>query len=272
MYCSIPSELDFDSHMIEYFPGTYGDFVCAIISYSIDEFFDPVDPAWTRENAYWRSSENTIMLRNKYPLSCRGNGYEHVEKYTELMLGHKIFLDYPDLLIKNHNYKKIMFNTHMRLNNNNATELDSRTLNNNFTKTRVKALTIDMDFDSILMSVCNEYFTSTERSISNPDIKKIGVMFSNRVKTLKWTERHIPEEKKLKIGNILEFNPSVIQQYGNVNEQKFNEYFKEYSEKKLELLQNLTIRTKNKFLFADRKIQEWFEDQYDRTYESFFNT
>ena len=256
----IPNELDCETHMIEYLPGTYGDFVCAIISYSVDDFFDPCDPNWTEENRYWRVRENTPVSRNKYPLSCRGSGYEHVEKYTELMISHKMFLDYPDFFKKNHNYKKVMFNTHPRMLNDLGTH--SRTVHNAFTNTQIKVLTIDTDFDSILMASCNEYYTSTTDSIVDTDFNHILHKFKHTLQNQLWFKNNIPEEHILDIGDIMKLTSDKISCYGNVNQDRFNEYFKEYYSAKLKLLYRLTKQCKRDILETEN-LKHKFESEYN---------
>lgn len=257
---NIPSELDCETHMIEYLPGTYGDFVCAIISYSVDDFFDPCNPNWTEESKYWRVRENTPLLRNKYPLSCRGSGYEHVENYTELMISHKMVLDYPDFFKVKHNYKKVMFNTHPRMMSNYNT--NSRTVHNKFTKTNVKVLTIDTDFDNILMASCNEYYTSTTNDINDTDFNHILNKFRHTIKTQLWFKNNIHKEKILHIGDIMKFTSDKISCYGNVNEDRFDEYFKEYYSKKLKLLNRLTRQCKRTILETEH-LKHKFESEYN---------
>ena len=259
---NIPSELDYETHMIEYLPGTYGDFVCAIISYSVDGFFDPCNPNWTAEEKYWRVRDNTALLRNKYPLSCRGSGYEHVEKYTEFMLGHKMFLDYPDFFKVEHDYKKIMFNTHMRMLDNNNYSTHSRTNHNSFTKTKIKVLTIDTDFDSILMACCNEYYTSTTDGIDETDYDHILDKLRYTLKSQLWFKNNLTKEQILTIPNIMKLTPSDISCYGSVDKQKFDEYYKEYYSKKLKLLYRLTIKCKKAILETEH-LKHKFESEYN---------
>lgn len=262
----IPDELDYNTHMLEYMPGTYGDFVCSIISYSIEDFFDPCDPFYTDEEEYWKISDKTVMLRKKYPLSCRGGGYEHIEKYTELMLGHKIFLDYPALLTNDVKVAdNIMFNTHMKLENTGSFNSEyCRTLTNSFYKTKIKCLTIDTSFDSILMSACNEHYTSSEEAIKKPNWKRLYGKFSHRLGAIKWIEENVPEEKIFPLGNIVDFNPEVISCYGKVDEEKFNHHLDAYKEQKVYFLQFLT-RRRSKEIFANSELKKMFLNKYEKT-------
>lgn len=261
----IPDELDYNTYMLEYIPGTYGDFVCSIISYSVEDYFDPLNPLYTEEDEYWKISGGTVMLRKQYPLSCRGGGYEHIEKYSEFMLAHKIFLDYPALLTNPTKVSEnLLFNTHMRLDNNGIVSKElSRTLTNTFTKTQIKCLTIDTSFDSILMSACNEHYTSTEEEILEPNWKRIYGKFAHRLYTLDWIRKNVPEDKIFDIGNILNLNPDTISSYGKVNEEKFEKYLEEYKEQKLHFLHFL-LRKRRKEIFANQELKDLFVTRYEK--------
>lgn len=261
----IPDELDYNTYMIEYFPGTYGDFICAIISYSIDDFFDPFDPRYTDEDKYWKITDDTVLLRNKYPLSCRGGGYEHIEKYTELMLAHKVFLDYHALLTNDFKVaNNIMFNTHTKLPTTvEFSKEDFRTLTNAFFKTSIKCLTIDTSFDSILMSACNEHYTSTEEEFSNPNWERIFNKFMYRLKAMNWIKSNIHTDKTLDIKDIRELNVDVLSEYGDINEEKFDAYLEEYKEQKLYFLNVLTNK-RSREIFADQTLKDMFINGYEK--------
>ena len=185
----IPHELNFKTQLLEYQPGTYGDFVCAIISYSVDGFFDPNDPVYNPNETYWKVTDDTVMLRNKYPLSLRGNGYEHVENYTEFLLAHRIYNDYPDIMAEHD--LTLLFNTHMKLTLNDEIYCtDSRTMYNKFYKTNTMALTTDDNFDIIFMCACNEYYTSTENRKTDWD--NLYNRFKNKVREIRWLNENIP--------------------------------------------------------------------------------
>lgn len=254
----IPHELDFKTHLLEYQPGTYGDFVCAIISYSIDDFFDPQDPKHSANEKYWKVADDTIMLRNKYPLSLRGNGYEHIENYTEFLLAHKFYNDYQDYVYTNK--KQVLFNTHRKLNSSETLLSDSRVIKNSFDKTQTKALTVSNDFDTILMCSCNEYFTSVDHKKINWD--HLLHVFKVKVREVNWTNDNIETDKLLDIKNILDFNPEIISVYGDVNEKKFNRYYREYKDKKLDLLRNLTKQCLTE-IFSNPKLRHNFIKAYE---------
>lgn len=256
----IPFELPYETHILEYLPGTYGDFVCAIISYSTDGFFDPGNERWTRNEKYWKVNE-TAMLRNRYPLSCRGGGYEHVERYTEYMLSHRMYLDYPSFFTKEHAYKKILFNTHFKLSRE-FSEFNCRTLFNDFTKTKSKALTIATDFDSIFMAANNEYYTSVgDDSSDKVDWKHLLEKLQNILKYTIWMNKNIPSENRLVVKDILKFNPNDISSYGNIDIKKFNEYFDEYYKKKLSILSAVTRRNL-RIMKNNKELCDMFEKGY----------
>lgn len=240
-------------------PGTYGDFVSGIISYSVEGFIDPCDPLYSDNDKYWNAN-SAIVSRNKYPLSLRGGGYEHVIDYTEFMLAHHIFLHYNDLLHDRfQKQQKLMFNTHTYIINN-ATKF--RTINNNFTKTKTKCLTIKDDFDIIFKSVCNEYFTS-HTSHNDMNWNDFETMFINRVTTLREIKKFIPSKQIIEIEDIQQFSPELISCYGNVDVNLFDEYFKEYKELKLDYLMSLVNKTYKVFFSSDSERMKTYAGYYD---------
>lgn len=252
--------------MIEYFPGTFGDFICSSICYSINDFFDPMSGEYTDQDRWWVANNHATMKRNKYPLSCRGGGYEHVEKYTELMLEHMIFLDYPKFndIVKD---TKIMFNTHMKLNNSDSILIeDSRTLTNSFSSTDIKFLTLETSFDNILMCTCNEYYTSLGDSMSKTNWETFFKMFAFLVKCSKWRDANVEIEKRLTINNILDVKPEDISYYGMVNEEKFFKYYNEFKNVKLDLLHVISNKRKRE-IFANPKLKQMFTMIYEKDHD-----
>ena len=78
-------KLPYTTHLLEYNPGFFGDFVCGSITYSIDNYFDPNK----NQERYWSQSDNHVP-RNRYNMSLRGNGYEHIPLYNEIVLAHDV--------------------------------------------------------------------------------------------------------------------------------------------------------------------------------------
>ena len=153
----IPEHLEQETFLLEYLPGTYGDYVSGIVSYSVDGFLDPCEPHLSDgEEKYWNAN-NAIVARNKFPLSLRGGGHEHVLDYSEFMLAHHTFLHFNSFLhIPSPEKYKLLFNTHTYI----VDPLRLRTMHNAFTDTKTNCLTIKDDFDIVFTSTCNEYFTS----------------------------------------------------------------------------------------------------------------
>ena len=155
----IPPQLEQETHLLEYYAGTYGDYVAGIISYSIEDFYDNYSHM-SDSDRYWEV-DNALVRRNRYALGLRGNGYEHVESYTDFMLSHKIWLEFQPHYNKMQP-KKVLFNTHPRLIL--GTEYSNpniyRTITNSFKSTKTKFISIPLDFDAIFKVACNEYYTS----------------------------------------------------------------------------------------------------------------
>jgi|SaaInl0LU_22_DNA_1037365.scaffolds.fasta_scaffold14331_4 hypothetical protein len=235
----IPKVLsNYDTHLLEYMPGTYGDYICGIISHAVDEFIDPTESVFGDQKKYWNAN-SSIVSRNKYPLSLRGGGYEHVENYTELMLAHHVFIHY-DTILNDTDYlgKSIMFNTHTYM----PDSTKYRTISNKFTHTKSKCLTLDDNFDTMFMSACNEYFTSHSSYINiNWDV--FCEMFVNRVVQIRTINNIIPKDKLFNIGDITKFNEDTISCYGTVDSEKFEAYAKEYNDRKFEHFMGITNRT-----------------------------
>ena len=62
----IPDQLEQETPLLEYYAGTYGDYVCGIISYSIDGYYD--DYVYLEdEGRYWKV-EHSLVNRNRYSL------------------------------------------------------------------------------------------------------------------------------------------------------------------------------------------------------------
>lgn len=76
----------------------------------------------------------------------------------------------------------------------------------------------------------------------------------------------VPKDQIIQIDNIQEFNPDLISCYGNVDQQKFEEYAKEYNDRKLSLLLHLSRRTYNMFFKNNTDRRKLYEQYYDATY------
>ena len=61
---------------------------------------------------YWTQDVGVDLIRNRYELSLRGNGYEFVENFSEHLLAHKIWILESSLLYERKYGNKILFNCH----------------------------------------------------------------------------------------------------------------------------------------------------------------
>ena len=260
---AIPLELSQQTYQIEYLPGTYGDFVCGIISYSIDEFYDhssAVGLKWS--SRYWNDSGSSLE-RNRYPMSLRGSGYEHVENYTEFMLSHHIFSIFSNVYTDP--AKKILFNTHPSV----LTHLEDtqrfRTVNNKYKKTDCKFLMIDMSFESLFQSACNEYLSSNAHinDKENNSKRELFERFFNRIRLLDLVKEVIPEEKIFNIDNPREMTPETIEQYGTVDLNKFKHYHDDYCKRKLYMLEYNTKVILEKMKTLEPEKYKYFTHAYE---------
>ena len=246
----IPPRLEQETHLLEYYAGTYGDYVAGIISYSIEDFYDnyKFEPDGHR---YWEA-DSALVRRNRYALSLRGGGYEHVEKYSDFMLSEKIWGDFQPHYDEM-KPKKVLFNTHPRLVlGTDYTKAEIyRTITNRFEHTKTKFLTVPLEFDAIFKVSCNEYYTSRIHTIDTDDsLKSFFGIFCSNVDKQKGALKCIPKEKQLVINDIDKLSAKDIISYGDVNREKFEEYKSNYNTEKMDLLNWYTKRlyekTKNK--------------------------
>ncbi|MDA9374079.1 hypothetical protein N9R43_01720 [bacterium] len=255
----IPEQLECKTHLLEYMPGTYGDFVSGIISYSVDGFIDPCDPTLSDNERYWNAPTG-IVSRNKYPLSLRGSGHEHVEWYTEFMLAHHVFLHYnPILNMNDQDQHQLLFNTHTYI----VDSTKFRTTNNKFTRTQTKCLTIKDDFDIILKSVCNEYFTS-HPNYNDINWDNFRTMFINRVTKVREIDKLIPKDQIVEIEHIEDFSQDLISCYGKVDTNRFDVYLDEYKQLKLNYFLRLFNRTNKVHFKANSDRLNTYARYYDR--------
>ena len=227
----IPSQLEQETHLLEYYAGTYGDYVSGIISYSIEDFYD--NYAYMPDgDRYWEAN-NSLVRRNRYALSLRGGGYEHVENYTDFMLSHKIWLEFQPHYDKMQP-KKVLFNTHPTFGHGDNPTI-YRTITNKFKNTKTKFLAIPLEFDAIFKVACNEYYTSRIHD-SDTDLETFFGVFSSQVSKQKGALECIPKEKLFVIEDIDKLSAKDIVLYGDVNREKFEEYKSNYNIEKMDLL------------------------------------
>jgi|GEM_PF-1937192 hypothetical protein len=237
----IPKKLNQQTHLLEYFAGTYGDYLSGIISYSVKGYYDNY-ATMDEHDRYWET-DKAIVRRNRYALGLRGNGYEHVENYTDYMLSHKIWLDFQphfDSLSPT----KVLFNTHPRL------ILDSpydnpeiyRTITNKFNSTHTKFLSISLDFNSMFKVACNEYYTSRMHEEDDDALRAFYGVFKAQVDKQKGALICIPKDKLFVVNDIDNLSPKDISIYGDVDRERFIHYQDLYNLHKMDLLNWYTQR------------------------------
>lgn len=235
---AIPLKLKQKTHQLEYISGTYGDFVCGIISYAIDGFYDHTSAVgldW--RTRYWNDSDSALE-RNRYVMSLRGSGYEHVENYTDYMLSHHVFLRFQNVF--EDESTDILFNTHPTVLPHLKLHERLRTLNNGYTDTDCKFLMIDMSFESVFQSACNEYLSSFAHTVDEKTgtKKELFERFFNRLIMFDTVNEYIPKEQIFDIGNPRTMRPETLEPYGKVtDEHKFNYYHSDYCHRKLDMLE-----------------------------------
>lgn len=225
-------ELPQQTYLLEYLPGTYGDFISGLISYSIEEFYDHVgDNGLDWNDRYWHE-QDAKLARNRYPLSLRGGGYEHVENFTEFLLSHHCYTDLPSALKTDKT--KMLFNTHPRIYDG-----AFRTIENKFEKTKCKFIIPDMSFDGACSIATNDYLSGFDHIIDkeNNSIRELFQRFISKLQRLDEAIENIPETQLLRITKPEDITPDIISSYGTVNAEKFDEYKLDYLQRKDSMLE-----------------------------------
>jgi len=258
----IPKRLSQKTYLLEYLPGTYGDFVSGIISYSIEEFYEhhgDVGLKWSKR--YW-NEEGSKLVRNRYAQSLRGAGYEHVERFTDFMLAHHTYLHFSDLF--DSEKTKVLFNTHPKLRVISDINV-FRTVYNAFEYTTCKFLYINPTFENIIQCAVNEYMSGWDHLTDekNNNKKELFFLFFNKLESLDLAKQQIPDDKLLKLDNIRDIKPSDISMYGDVNENKFLEYKEDYCNRKLDMLEWNTTRILEKMRILEPETLEFFKHAYE---------
>ena len=249
-----------NKHLLEYIPGTYGDIVSNLIACTVDGFFNPnID-----NDEYWNHN-NSLISRNKYILSLRGNGYEHIEHYTDLVMDH--FIDclgekYQQPL-ESDKFTDVLFNTHPKLLMARHHKIKSitRTLSSTANLISNRYLTLETNFDTILMSAANVYLTTYDTHPTTvKDNQKFYMYFYNTLKYNTWAKKSLPADNLLNIDCISKITPEHISVYGNVNENKFEEMLDSYKKEKLTALQKNTYILSKKL---NSEVMEYIKDIYE---------
>lgn len=258
----LPVELKQDSYLIEYLPGTYGDFVSGIISYSIEEFYEHYSETGLDWNDRYWNEHNSILQRNRYPLSLRGSGYEHVENFTEFMLAHHLYTCIPKSL--DTKKTKILFNCHPRLGDG-----EFRVLDNKLYKTEFKFLLPKITFDIVFQCAVNDYLSGFDHLKDDKNNSKLELYqrFKYKLFKLEQAKKRIPEKNILHIEDIRDITPEHISFYGLVNEKKFKNYKDDYLQRKIDMLEWNTKRIYEKMRALNPDRYKIFRDVYENRHE-----
>jgi len=249
------NELSQETYLLEYFAGTYGDYISGLISYSVKGFYD--DYELKDQWRYW-SVDYALVKRNRYSLSLRGGGYEFVEKYNELMLSRMIedFRPHFDEMKPT----KVLFNTHPRLVHNSQPDSKEhyRTLVNDFTKTKTIFLAVPLEFESIFKVACNEYYTSKMHTENN--MEEFLQLFKLHADKQALAIKIIPDEKRFMLHDVDDISPKDIVQFGDVNRERFLYYQDMYNIQKMDLLNWHTQRLLKKTQYSNPEIIKEMKD------------
>ena len=236
---------DYQSYLLEYFPGSFGDFVSGLISYSIEEFYDTQWSLQMRQR-YWNrydkilspdAEKPDLILKYEYLLSLKGDGWEHVEKYNDYMLSN--FCHHKNRAVfHNKEATKILFNCHPRTSKSGSSIKDFRSQHNDFETTKTFLIHPGKTFEHLLLNSLNFYCTSPafvwdkENDNYNNFISVWKFMVNSRKIVDDFNFENI-----IDIRNVADISPDIIKPFGKVRANKFKEMvdaFKEIKFYKLE--------------------------------------
>tara|TARA_B100001057_G_scaffold456251_1_gene503481 strand:- start:344 stop:1138 length:795 start_codon:yes stop_codon:yes gene_type:complete len=246
------------TYLLEYFAGTYGDYISGLISYSVKGFYDDYDlkDQWR----YW-SVDYALVKRNRYSLSLRGGGYEYVEKYNEFMLSRMIEEFRPHFDEKNP--IKVLFNTHPKLiHDSKDSEENYRTLVNDFTKTETIFLSVPLEFETIFKVACNEYYTS--KMHTKNDMEEFVELFKLHADKQAFAQKIIPANKCFMLHDVDKIEPKDLVQFGDVDRERFLYYQDMYNIEKMELLNWYTQRLLKKTQYSNPEIIKEMENYINK--------
>ena len=244
-----------ETHLLEYFAGTYGDYISGLISYSVKGFYD--DYELKDQWRYW-TVDYAVVKRNRYSLSLRGGGYEYVEKYNEFMLSHKIEECRPHFDEMKPN--KVLFNTHPRLIHDSQPDSKEhyRTLVNDFTKTKTIFLAVPVEFETIFKVVCNEYYTSKMHTENN--MEEFLQLFKLHADKQVFAQKVLPANKCFMLHDVDKIEPKDLVQFGDVDRERFLYYQDMYNIQKMDLLNWHTQRLLKKTQYSNPEIIKEMKD------------
>ena len=222
-------------HILEYFPGHFGDYISSIISHSVKLFYsdDEYDSLWKPINY------NDAIYRKKYARTLRGNGWEFVENYGDYHIDRFVHTEFRSLYEQKP--MRYLFNLHPLLTecevlNDNDFRLKLRTLTNKFNNVQIRYLYVE----NLLDTVVNEYYTGPGSlwDSKNKNIENLKSIVRNHKIIKHYTKilKKELEDKIITVPTIFSLTPEHIMCYGSVDVEKFSTFSKEFEVKKLENL------------------------------------
>ena len=221
---------EYQTYLLEYFPGSFGDFLAGLISYSIEEYYD-CHSSENMNKRYWNRYDNItgpgtekpdLVLKYGYILSLKGEGWEHVPKYNDFILSHFCHHKHRGVFYDK-NSTKLLFNCHPMISDTKLEIKHFRSQYHDFKITKTFLVHPGKSFDILWLHTLNFYCTSPGYvwDKQNGD-------YSNLISTWKYMcdVRKLVEDYKfntINIGNISEITPDIIKPFGRVQTTKFKE-------------------------------------------------
>lgn len=221
-------------HVLEYFPGHFGDYISNIISHSVHLFYYEGE---TENTGLWKPVEHEkAIYRKKFPRTLRGNGWEFIEKYKDFHIDRYVHMTFRYLY--ENEPMRYMFNLHPLLTEKDVENNDDfikklRTLTNGFINVQVRYLHIENIWDTVV----NEYYTGPGSywDANNGNIDNLKLILKNH-KKIKYYTSNIKNEmgdKIISVPTIFSLTPEHIMCYGRVDVNKFNKFSDDFKHVKL---------------------------------------
>lgn len=224
----LPVLPEYQTYLLEYLPGSFGDFLSGLISHSIEEYYDSHENIAER---YWHRYDTIVspdvqkpdlVLKYGYTLSLKGEGWEHVPKYNDFILSHFCHNNHGEVF-HNKDATKILFNCHPKASSSELGTKDFRSQHNDFKITKTFLVHPGKSFDILWLNTLNVYCTSPAY-VWDKDNNNYNNLIS------RW--KYMCEVRKLiddlgfetiDMGKISEITSDIIKPFGQVNEEKFQE-------------------------------------------------
>ena len=221
---------EYQTYLLEYFPGSFGDFLSGLISYSIDEYYD-CHSFENMDKRYWNrydtitgegSEKPDLVLKYGYILSLKGDGWAHVPKYNDYILSHFCHHKHRGVFYDKTS-TKLLFNCHPMITGTKLETKHFRSQYHDFKITKTFLVHPGKSFDALWLNTLNFYCTSPGYvwDQENGNYANLISTWSYMCGVRKMLDDF--EFDMIDIGKISEISPDIIKPFGKVRATKFKE-------------------------------------------------